>query len=238
VQSSASALPLASLPAWRGLDGLRTAVAWLAGATATAALVSIGAHIARLSTINPLGSDEAVGSRPDGVNPVIGIVTAVLAVLMLAILVCFIVWLWRAAKNNEALGRDHPRLGPEWAIAGWFLPAANLAMPVLVVQDLWRGSSAAIARHDPRWRIADRSALVGWWWATLLVALLWVSSGAGGTMSTSSASTVRTADGLAIVGLLALVAAGVLVFLVMREIGRRQQATRAAQESTSVGAAA
>ena len=100
---------------------------------------------------------------------------AVMGLTVLVVAPVFVVWLWRAAKNQQALGRRPERLGSGWAIGGWFVPLANLAIPVLVVQDLWRGSTTTIERDDPRWRIADRSWLVGWWWGLLLAALLGIS---------------------------------------------------------------
>ena len=66
--------------------------------------------------------------------------TGIVSLLSFAILVLIIIWTYRATKNNEALGRMYPRLKPGWAIAGWLIPLANAVIPLLILQDLWRGS--------------------------------------------------------------------------------------------------
>ncbi len=66
--------------------------------------------------------------------------SSLFVVVQLVIVVLFIVWMFRAAKNNEALGRSNARFGPGWSIGSWFIPIANLVIPVLIVQDLWRGA--------------------------------------------------------------------------------------------------
>ena len=144
----------------------------------------------------------------------------------------FIVWMWRAAKNNEKLGRDHPRLGPSWAIAGWFIPLANLVIPVLVMQDLWRGSTARIPRGDMRWRIADRSALVGWWWAAWIVSVLGGFGALFGTTDESAkVDALRAGDSITLVGGLFGIAAAVLAILVIRGITSRQEESLRAQQA-------
>jgi len=153
-------------------------------------------------------------------------------VVTLAIGSVFIVWMWRAAKNNEALGRDHPRLGSAWAIAGLFIPLANLVIPVLVMQDLWRGSAARIPRGDMRWRIADRSALVGWWWGAWIVSLFG-GFGAllGTTDETAKVDALRASDSITLVGGLFGIAAAVLAILVVRRLTTRQEETLRAQQA-------
>ena len=60
--------------------------------------------------------------------------------LFVATATVFIIWQFRSAKNNEVLGRIHPRYTPGWSIGGWFIPFANLVIPVRIFQDLWQGS--------------------------------------------------------------------------------------------------
>ena len=72
----------------------------------------------------------------------------------LAIVVLFIVWQFRAAKNNEALDRRGARFGPGWSIGAWFIPLANLVIPVMIIQDLWRGATPSTERGDLAWRSA------------------------------------------------------------------------------------
>jgi len=150
----------------------------------------------------------------------------VLGVSVLVLAPWFIAWLWRAAKNQQALRREPERLGSGWAIGGWFIPLANFVIPVLVVQDLWRGSDVAIVAGDPRWRIAERSWLVGWWWGLFLVPLF-VASGTDATNVHQDLSEARGANFLALIAMVLLFASTVLGSLVVRRLGLRQEECRA-----------
>lgn len=197
----------AAAPRWRSLTGLTQALCVLAVVAAAVALGAIAASVNRLVADRP--------SEADG--PVVGTSLAFLGVAI-AMFVVMIVWTWRAATNHVALGRDHPRLGPGWAIAGWLIPLGNAVLPVLVMQDLWRGSDAATLRGDMRWRIGARSALVGWWWGCLITSFLVVGPSDDGDEYTIAARCFA-------------IAAAVLLVLVVRKLAARQAATRDAQQA-------
>ena len=61
-------------------------------------------------------------------DDVVRAASGILAFIAFVIFVLIIIWSYRAAKNNEALGRVYPRLKPGWAIAGWLIPFANLVI--------------------------------------------------------------------------------------------------------------
>jgi hypothetical protein len=202
------------------------AVVVLFGVVAATALfrsVALGNRLIVLD--DPRASDFLARAR--GADGLVDAAELALAIAVLVLAPCFITWLWRAAKNQQALGRAPERLGSGWAVGGWFIPLANLVIPVLVVQDLWRGSDAAIAAGDPRWRIADRSWLVGWWWGLFLVPLF-TASGADADRLRDGFSEARGANFLALVAMIGLVAAAGLGALVVRRLGARQEECRSA----------
>lgn len=174
-------------------------------------------------SIPDLGRLQELDDRIDDLN------TAFLA-LALITGVTFIVWMWRAAKNNAALGRSQPRFGPGWAIGGWLIPLANLVIPVLIMQDLWRGSDASIPRGDSRWKIGDRSVLVGFWWGLLLFGRVMIGAG-GATINQGSLDDLKSGVELEIVGSLCTLAAVVLAVHVVRKITQRQQECLRAQQA-------
>jgi multisubunit Na+/H+ antiporter MnhC subunit len=212
------------VPVWRRQHGLVTALTVLLVLDVLAGLFAIGALANRLAFINDVESLDFgvnVRARANEVDDLAQAAGITMIVLSLATVVVFIIWMFRAARNNAGLGREHPRLGPGWAIGGWFIPLANLVIPVLVMQDLWRGSTASIPRGDMRWKIADRSALVGWWWAALLLSLL---QGAVDTEDPETTlSDLRAADTLSIVGTCFRIVAAVLAILVVRKLTERQE---------------
>jgi hypothetical protein len=159
----------------------------------------------------------------------VGTLNDVFIALAAITLIAFMTWMWRAAKNNQALGRPQPRFGPGWSIGGWLIPLANLVIPVLIVQDLWRGSDASVPRDDARWRIGPRSALVGWWWGVLLFGRVLIAAG-NATFNEGGDSLQRGID-LQIVGNLTSLAAVVLAILVVRRISDRQEECLRVQQS-------
>lgn len=73
--------------------------------------------------------------------------------------VLFIVWLWRARKNMDALTFPRPTLGAGWAIGGWFIPFANLVIPCRMVYQV---ASNTIGRSWVGLTVAA-------WWGTALI---------------------------------------------------------------------
>src|SRR5437868_14611364 len=81
----------------------------------------------------------------------------------IAIFVLLIIWLYRAAKKNEALGRQNPRLGRGWAVGGWFIPLADFVFAFIMMDGVWRGSDPSRARGEPSWgRCSTLGAVWGW----------------------------------------------------------------------------
>ena len=215
---------------WRANRGLEIALTALFVVAIVVALVRSVALASRLVVLDdPSASDFF--SRASDADSFVRVMDVLLALIVLAIVPCFIVWCFRAAKNQEALGRQPERLGAGWAIAGWFIPLANLVIPVLVIQDLWRGSDATIERGDPRWRIADRSWLIGWWWGLFLVSLL-TFTGTPIDQRELDVAEVRGANLLAIVAMLCFAASAALGAQVVRRLDARQTETRATERGS------
>ncbi len=84
---------------------------------------------------------------------------------------------------------------------------------------------SSIAGGDPRWRIAERSWLVGWWWGLFLVPLF-VGVGADAQDTTTELSTLRGQNLLAVVAMLAAFVATVLGVLLVRRLDERQAGCR------------
>jgi hypothetical protein len=85
--------------------------------------------------------------------------------------VSFICWLRRARMNLIAVGAPPLRWGPGWTIGGWFVPLANLVIPLLVVHEI-DAASQAMAPATPRKARALRRALFGLWAVTWTLYLI------------------------------------------------------------------
>lgn len=87
----------------------------------------------------------------------------------------FLFWVYRAYKNLAVIQLlAKPRLTPEAAIEGFFVPGLNLYRPYEVLRQLWAGGS-----HSGN----EASWLVGAWWGAFVGS--WVIGLVGWLLSTS-----------------------------------------------------
>lgn len=170
--------------------------------------------------------------RADDADSLVGVAFFLTVAVTIVIGVLLIIWMWRVARNRELAGRTGAKWGPGWTIGGWFIPLASLVIPVLVMQELWRGSDPASPRTGDLWRRAKGSALVGWWWAAYLVMTLRFVGG-GEATTEDELRRLRATDAVAGVGSLVAVVGAILLVSVVRRITRRQEALFAGPAITS-----
>jgi hypothetical protein len=232
----APAAAYASPARWRSLRGLTTALTWLFSAHIALTVVLI---IGVFNHLRVLGDKEIGGLvlDTDAVNDANSLPAAMIVLsglVGLATFVLLIIWLYRAAKNNEALGRQNPRLGPGWAIGGWFIPIAWWVIPFIVLDDVWRGSDPSIPRGDPNWR---RSSTMGAIWAWLVTAVIFTIPSAiatsTGDVRADEPEKVRRDDILRIIGAVGAIVAAALAIVVTRRIAARQEECLRAQQAAA-----
>jgi hypothetical protein len=227
-------VPVSQPPQWRSLSGLASALTVLFAVDAVAGIFAVVALANRLGVINDLENGNFAGDilkRAHDADDLSNAAIAIVGILGLATAVVFIIWMWRAAKNNEALGRMNPRLGPGWAIGGWFIPIANFVIPILIMQDLWRGSDPTVARGDPGWRAGRGSALFGWWWALWLLGIVRIFAGNDNSDSSHSLSDIKRSNQVALVAFLGHAVAAGLAIGVVRKLTARQEECLRTQQS-------
>ncbi len=98
------------------------------------------------------------------------VIRPVMAVGILAGMVC-LAWFYRVYTNLPTLGARDLQFTPEWAVGLWFIPFAHLYYPYHVMREVWRESDPGGA-DDTQLQIASPSALIGWWWAMVVSALV------------------------------------------------------------------
>jgi Domain of unknown function (DUF4328) len=221
---------------WRSLRGLTTALTWLFSAHIALTVILI---IGVFNHLRVLGDEEVLGVVRDteavnDANALPAVMILLSGVVFIAIFVLLIIWLYRAAKNNEALGRQNPRLGPGWAIGGWFIPIAWWVIPFIILDDVWRGSDPSIPRGDPSWR---RSSTLGAIWAWLVTAVIFIIpsgiASSTGDVRADEPEKVRRDDILRIIGALGAIIAAVFAIVVTRRIAARQEECLRAQQATA-----
>lgn len=168
---------------------------------------------------------------------IIDTASVILMVVSFACWVCavvaFAMWLHRAAMNLPALGAGQLRFGPGSAVGWWFVPLANLVVPLLVMVEVWRAS-------DPRAGATDRAArsklpvgvAIPFWWASWLALLVFSALGiVFGLAWTDQEKMVLFATGA--VGSLATAICFALTIVVVRLVEARQARKHALLEAAS-----
>ena len=168
----------------RGVGIAACVLIGIAAATHAGTAVSVGWSRFELLT----GFDDALGDA-SGFDSIlsaiqISMIGGLASALTSAVAgMVFLSWFDRARRNAELIAPGAFRLGPEWAVGGWFVPLGNLALPAIVMSDLCRASG-----FGPR----ESGLVPGWWstlvgsWAAGLAALLVLATGAldgAGTVS-------------------------------------------------------
>jgi hypothetical protein len=220
---------------WRDVRGLSIALVVVFGVMLCAAVVTSVALANRISVVQDFQDGNFAGDvigRANDADDFVNGASAFYGLTQLVVVVLFIIWQFRVAKNNEALERRGPRFGPGWSIGAWFIPLANLVIPVMIMQDLWRGADPTTPRGDPRWRHAKGSWLIGLWWAAWLVSLLRFAASNSGLHDSSSLDDIKASNTVALVGVIGTAIAAVLAAFVVWTLSRRQLDALRAQRIT------
>lgn len=84
--------------------------------------------------------------------------------------VAFVAWAVRAYRNLPALGINERRYWTIWLVIGWIIPGANLLVPKLLVDDIWRASSPSVEiGGGDSWQRRPVASTVNRWWCSFLV---------------------------------------------------------------------
>ncbi|WP_144122930.1 DUF4328 domain-containing protein [Catellatospora sichuanensis] len=213
-------LAVAALLVWAVLDVLRT-------------IVAVGHYEHRIEVVVHGNTDPVLPALmvyelldhllPRGMTTTVADRSWIVGLLVAA--AAFIIWLHRARRNAERLG-GAPVWAPGWAVGGWFVPAANLVIPYLVVRDVQRAGG-----HGAH------PAPVGRWWASVLLAVLLdglirlygVVTSDGGVFEKTALDMRIVAYPLWTAGTVTVVVAAFLAARVVRRITQAQQRTAATQ---------
>jgi Domain of unknown function (DUF4328) len=88
----------------------------------------------------------------------------------------FLFWFRRAYRNLPALGAQGLEWSPRSAVLWWFVPLANLIVPLLIASDIWKASDSTITPNTRQGRATAKfpSFLIPWWVAWWVA---WVTRG-------------------------------------------------------------
>lgn len=216
----------------------RTVLTVLFALTAVVTAASAGAYANRASVVSdaagaspeadPLASTVAVDAdRLTQADDLVALGMWGYTVAALALAVFFIIWQYRHARNAKLLG-SRSALGPGWAIGGWFIPLANLVLPV---RQLWTASRSS----NPGGRGAG---IVVAWWVAFVAAILIdrtaAQLGVDGPRDDLTVGDLANADWLAAAGEIVFTAAAVLGLIMVRRLTDAQGAALAGRPGGAV----
>jgi hypothetical protein len=218
--------PLPQLPQtyFQSAKGLAMATAILMG------ILTVLNGLTALSAFAAAGSIESGGLLSGGGASVMMFsgVAVLSSVVGLAVIVVYLIWIYRAYSNLRALNTGFlGKFTPGWAVGWWFIPFANLVMPYQVVRELYVNSAPAPTENG--YPQMPNASIVGLWWAAFILrgVLSWGSGLGGGRSISSLESTLYWAG---VTEILAVIA-GILCIVIVRRIDRNQEATAAANAS-------
>jgi len=201
-------------------------VSWLVVAACVVQSLFFGCSVVYFCVLQTFGDGEQLISAEERRAALVAslVVWGVLVAFVYAFeLITFLVWQARALENVAGLGSGGMRFSSSTAWVWWFVPIALLWKPILVVQEIWRGSDPGVAAGDGlAWRLRGGSVLAGIWWALLVGAkvLYWVSP----TMAILSVTSILGPLELWIIALGLTAAASLLQIPLVLRVSKRQAA--------------
>lgn len=128
------------------------------------AAVIVQLFMAALDTLEATGVVEIGDGQPLTIAWALGGVAAAFGWLVVFI-ACVIIasrLTFRMMKNLHVMDAPGEKMGPGWAVGWYFIPFANLIMPMRGVSQIWRGTFALAGEPEP-------NASIGLWWGAWIL---------------------------------------------------------------------
>jgi len=202
-----TALPTASVVKAARIGALKFAGAVTAALLAVVIVASVADMVLTPSAVEDPNGPIALTETGASLVRVVAMVGTAAAIMA---------WLFIAAENLENWG-VRLKWGPGWSIGGWFVPVANLVIPVLVVNELAKASASAVSPQSAPRRTG--TGLIAAWWVTFLLGTGFTRASAQKRFAPDEGDFVL---GYVLPGTLCYVAAAVLGMLVIRHITAAQ----------------
>lgn len=136
------------------------------------ALIAVTSTYCQIALLSKLMAGETITQAEAVANDTRQQIIGLLQVaIFLGTAIFFLMWIYRAHRNLRALGARDLKYSPGWAVGGFLVPFLNLVRPFQVVKEIWKGSEpeTMAMRLGPSYQSTTRSAIVGWWWASVLL---------------------------------------------------------------------
>lgn len=136
-------------------------------------VTTFGLSLLQQVTIQAIGGSEQM-SDPQFVTSGLGMLVSIFgcasSLVVLTLVVIWLIWQHRAHSNLVALGLTKGGISPALGVVAWFIPIANLVLPMLLTREIWSRSE----RLEPPAKISH-PAFFSWWlgWLALWAFMSW-----------------------------------------------------------------
>lgn len=125
-------------------------------------IVSAWSNLMQYQLLKTAQERMALSPEVAGQNDLRQRIIGIISILCLvATIVIFIMWYYRAYKNLHALKINRLHYTPGWAIGGWFVPILNLSRPYEIMKEIWNETQRF---YLPDGENSSSVSIIGWWW--------------------------------------------------------------------------
>jgi hypothetical protein len=146
---------------------------------------------------------------------------------LIATIVTFAIWIYRANYNARQLGAAGMRFSPGWAVGWYFIPIANLWKPYQAMKEIWQASAA-----PENWQQQPRGSILPLWWTFFLLSNILGNATFRLTLRAKTVPELITAGSVSLVSDVVDVVSTVIALALVTQIFRMQMERRAAAAFT------
>jgi hypothetical protein len=145
--------------------------------------------------------------------------------VIIGTVVTYCLWVHQAHANLRLLAAGGLHYSPAWAVAWYFIPGANLVLPLLVMFEIYKASDPEVPAGKPfGWKESRVSLLIPLWWGFWLAASFIERIGYALSLGDHPPrGRLLAGEAVGILGALLMIAAAGLLILLIRQIHLRQK---------------
>ena len=203
------------------LVGLGKGISILAIIYSIFSLFRVIAFASRANLINDVKDGYRVSfSAAENADGLVQASVSLSILVNIALLICMIIWAWRATTNLDSLGISH-KWGRGWAIGSWFTPIMFFFVPYQIIRDAWeKAPNQNISGSTSNFQSVDKRNnfwLIGFilWWVQIALGRL------GANQADGNIDEAITADVLGAVSGGVGIIAGILFAMAFRQMSER-----------------
>jgi hypothetical protein len=149
------------------------------------------------------------------------IIAALHMIQLIALIVVFCVWIYRANYNARQLGAADMKFTPGWAIGWYFIPIMNLWKPYQAMKEIWKASA-----NPAHWQDEPRGSILPPWWTFFLISNFLGNASLRLSLRANTLPELITASSISIANDVVDIIASLIALTLVRQIYQMQTSHR------------